>query len=319
MPKNACNLERSLIQIMTTRAEHNKALPASSTQSAGKTGPADTSTREGYAMQLEPARNYRYTIGTLTNDRDQYVEMLASFKAGGFGDDCCEFTFIDTAATGTTSAYHGLNQLLNNARGDYVILCHHDVRLLHDSRFVLDQRLAALSRDYPNWAVAGNAGGMAPGQLAIRISDPHGENQKTADLPARVSSLDENFLVIRRDARVSFSANLSGYHLYGADICLIADILGYECYVIDFHLSHLSPGKKDPSFATAERAFTKKWSKALRPRWIQTTCALLHISGRPGTQHLSRMVATGYRKIARHLPGAFGWHGAKKRRSEQPS
>ena len=125
----------------------------------------------------------------------------------------------------------------------------------------------------------GNAGGVSPGSLALRITDPHGADQHVGQLPARVMSLDENFIVVRRDARVGFSVDLSGFHFYGADICLNADVMGHSAYVVDFHLLHLSAGTKNLAFDDMEARFRAKWSRALAPRWMQTTCSLLRLSG----------------------------------------
>ena len=236
-----------------------------------------------------------YSIGTLVNDRAQYDAMCASFKGGGFtGPDCEYLASFDPA-----SAYGALNKLLAEARGQYVVLCHQDVRLLTDGRARLDQCLTDLEARDPNWAVAGNAGGLAPGELALRITDPHGRDRHVGRLPARVMSLDENFIVVRRDARIGFSRDLVGFHLYGADICLAADILGYRAYVIDFHLEHLSPGRKDATFAEAEFAFRRKWTHALRPRWLQTTCTLLHIGGGLMGPRLGRLLARPYQRLSR--------------------
>ena len=57
-------------------------------------------------------------------------------------------------------------------------------------------------------------------------------------------SLDENFIVVRGDARIGFSNDLSGYHFYGADICLNAAVAGWNAYVIDFHLAPPVGGKE---------------------------------------------------------------------------
>ncbi|MDX2156406.1 MAG: hypothetical protein SFW09_07840 [Hyphomicrobiaceae bacterium] len=253
--------------------------------------------------QNDPPPGYAYSIATLVNDDAQLDAMRQSFRMHGFGGTDVEFL----AARRATSAFTALNAMIDRARGDIVILCHQDVRLVDDGRAELEARLAELARLDPAWALAGNAGGEAAGRLAIRISDPHGSDRRVGELPARVMSLDENFLVLRRNSGARFSRNLDGFHLYGADICLVADVLGWSAWVIDFHLRHLSPGRKDASFVEAEHRFRAKWSRALRPRWMQTPCTLLRISGGAGGRSLARLGEGAVRRIARRLPRAAGW------------
>ncbi len=255
---------------------------------------------------IDPQREIRYTVACLVNDMRHYEAMRASFRAGGFQGDC-EYLYIDNTHGEQVCAYAGLNAMLNAARGKRVILCHQDLRLLTQSRRDLEARLDELDAFDPAWALAGNAGGVAPGVLAVRITDPHGANQSVGQFPARVASLDENFIVVRRDARIGFSIDLSGFHFYGADICLHADLAGWRAYVIDFHLAHLSAGKKDDYFTEMENAFRAKWSRVLGPRWVQTTCSLVRLTGDPLGQLAGRLVEGPFRKLSRRLPGAAGW------------
>lgn len=248
-----------------------------------------------------------YSFGTLVTDPAQYADMRASLATGGFAAPDCEYFVIDNTGAGQMSAYRGLNAVLAAARGSYVVLLHQDVRLLKDGRATLDRRLAELDALDPDWAIAGNAGGVAPGTLAMRITDPHGRDRHLGPLPARVVALDENFIVVRRAANVGFSADLDGFHFYGADICLAAATLGRSAWVIDFHLEHLSPGRKNATFDVAQAGFRAKWSRALAPRWLQTTCALLHLSGDPLGSLAGRIVEGPYARISRRLPGARGW------------
>ena len=120
-------------------------------------------------------------------------------------------------------------------------------------------------------------------------------------------SLDENFIVLKRSARVGFSADLKGFHFYGADICLCADIMGFSAYVIGFHLRHLSQGRMSPAFYEGREAFRAKWSRALRPRWMQTTCGLLLLSGNRVGQMFGAAIQNQALKLARRLPQARGW------------
>ncbi len=245
----------------------------------------------------ELAARPRYTVATLANDEVQYLAMLSSFRMGGFTEPEVEFL----TARGATSAYEALNALLAAARGEIVILCHQDVRLLADDRHTLDRRLSELDDLDPNWALAGNAGGAAPGRLAMSITDPHGIGRRIGPLPARVMSLDENFIVVRAAAGLRFSRDMTGFHLYGADICLVADVLGWSAWVVDFHLEHLSPGRKDASFTESERRFRAKWSRAIRPRWMQTTCTLLRLSGNPFGRALGWLQERPVQSVVRRL------------------
>lgn len=243
----------------------------------------------------------RYSIASLVTDWTQHDAMRASFEAHGFGLDDCEFLAVDNAGDGNTSAYVGLNLLLDVARARYVILCHQDVRLRNDDRRVLDRRLTELDEIDPAWGLAGNAGGVAPGRLALRLSDPHEADQRVGPFPARVASLDENFIVVRRGTRIGFSSDLAGFHFYGADICLMADIAGYSAYVVDFHVDHLSGGTTGRSFTEMEDAFRAKWSRALRPRWIQTTCSLVRVTGARAGRVVGRVAERPYARLLRLL------------------
>lgn len=242
-----------------------------------------------------------FSIATLVTDMAQYEAMRASFAAGGFTGASTEYLFVDNRGPEQTCAYRGLTAALHAARGEYVILCHQDVRLLADGQKDLLQRLSELDERDPAWALAGNAGGVAPGVLALCITDPHGAGQKTASLPTRVMSLDENFIVVRRAVRIGFSRDLSGFHFYGADICLNAGMAGHSAYVIDFHLAHLSGGNKGAAFYAMQEAFRAKWSRTLSARWIQTTCALVRLSGDPAGRIAGRLAERPYARIARRL------------------
>ena len=87
--------------------------------------------------------------------------------------------------------------------------------------------------------------------------------------PYWVSRLPERSLT-GRAANLAVSRDLHGFHMYGADLCLIADILGWSAYVIDFHLHHTSPGYVDVTYHQAKADLRNKYQRAFRPRWIKT-------------------------------------------------
>ncbi|MEQ1944546.1 hypothetical protein ABMA32_19190 [Mesorhizobium sp. VNQ89] len=218
-----------------------------------------------------------YTVGTLVTDWALYDKMIQSMRERGFGDDC-EFLTVDNSSGNQADAYTGLNRMLNDARGRTIILCHQDVELVDDGREQLDRCLAELEAIDPAWAIAGNAGCDGFHVMYLCVSSAT-DTYRSPDLPKRVHSLDENFLVIRPEARLSFSRDLAGFHMYGADICTIADILGWNAYVIPFHLAHYGEAKMGEPFRQCEVAFVAKWRRALRHRQLQTTVVHLLLVG----------------------------------------
>lgn len=214
--------------------------------------------------------------------------MRESFRAAGFSADTSEFLFIDNSRSNQCDAFHAVNRFLLEATGEFVILCHQDIRLHDDGIEKLDDVITDVTTADSHWAVLGNAGGVAPGKLAIRITDPKGENTRSGPFPAKVDAIDENFMIVRRSANLAVSGDLDGFHFYGTDLCIIADILGYSSYVIDFHLHHIGgestkKGKsKNPfhaSYPKLRAALLAKYRRAFRSRWIQNTGTIVYLTG----------------------------------------
>lgn len=220
----------------------------------------------------------KYTIGTLVSNWNEHNVMKQSFLDKGFKEDDCEFLTVDNTKENIMDAFSGNNWILNNAKGEYVILCHQDVRIRFDTRKTLDNRLKTLTEKHPDWGLAGNAGGICLGHRALRITDPYGFNQDIGGpFPVKVEALDGNFIIVRKDTRLGFSRDLSGFHFYDADICLHADQMGYGIYVIDFHLEHLGQGTLDSVFNKNREDFTRNWSNKIRGRSLQLTTVPLTI------------------------------------------
>ncbi|MCW9023539.1 MAG: hypothetical protein OQK73_02545 [Gammaproteobacteria bacterium] len=232
-----------------------------------------------------------FSVFSLVTDHEQYRDMLKSYLEAGFTIENTEFFYVDNSNTNKHDAYTGTRNFFNIARGKYLILSHQDI-LLHDhKRPQLEQVITEMDQLDPNWAILGNAGGIVPGKLAVRITDyPYGENVTIGNLPAKVTCVDGNFMLIKREAHIGLSRDLRGFHFYDIDLCLLADIMGYSSYVVDFHLHHAGGesvrgvGKKaDESspftFNNLRKSFIKKYQRAFAPRWIQTTCTMMHISG----------------------------------------
>lgn len=245
------------------------------------------------ALHVLKSTQIRFSICTMVTRPDQYEEMLSSFRRHGFNDaGDCEFIFIDNTASNALDAYAALNVFFRTARGQYVIFCHQDIELIEEGKLELLGRLDELERLDPMWALAGNAGGRYLGDmddLAIRITDPHGANQNRGPFPQRVTALDENFIVAKASANLAASGDLKGFHCYGMDLAVIADVLGYNTYVIDFHLRHKSAGKVasrqslrpgEVHFSDARSALKAKYSERFSPRWLSSPTATVLIAPR---------------------------------------
>ncbi len=201
--------------------------------------------------------------------------MVDSFVAGGFLPEDCEFLYCDNSSGNRFDAFTAYNHFLDSAKGSYLVLCHQDILLLTDGISKLERLIAEINQQDPHWALLGNAGGVALDQVAMVITHADGTVHRTDDLPTRVESLDENFLVVKRSANLALPRDLKGFHFYGTELCQIAIRLGYSAWVVDFHLLHKSTGNFDPRFLESYEAIAGKYRRTHRDGYIQTTCAII--------------------------------------------
>lgn len=223
-------------------------------------------------------RGPTFSVCTLLTSDEQYERMLKSFLRLGFDEDNSEFIYADNRKGNAYDAAQGLNAAIARSKGRYIICCHQDVELIDEGFVELKATLERLTALDPLWGVAGNAGQGDAGP-ARRISDPYGEDVRVGALPALVHSLDENFLVLRRDYLIGFSVDAGGFHLYGTDLCLQAELRGLKAYVIDFHLRHHSRGNADDSYFDSARRLEAKYAHAFRSRAVRTTFKPLLLTG----------------------------------------
>ena len=222
--------------------------------------------------------DYKFSICTLVNNLIEYEGMVSSFKNSGFNDDC-RFFYIDNIFGNAFDAYDGINNFLTHSRSEYIIISHQDVSLDFDGYDQLLAVIDGMNKHDPKWAVLGNAGYYDFNTKLIRITDPYGQDQNSKNLPEKTKSLDENFLVIKKAANLSLSRNIGGFHFYGTDLCVIARILGWNAYVVDFHVRHKGKGNIDSEFYKAKNRFIDKYSKVVKYFSIRTTCDMMVVTG----------------------------------------
>jgi len=226
-----------------------------------------------------PEYPFEFSICTLVTRKEEYSEMLATYMAKGFSTEKCEFLYIDNSEGHTFDAYKGLTHFLRQSNGKYIIICHQDILIHKDNIDDLKLRLSQLDHIDPHWAICGNAGAAGPNHIVYHITYPNGSVNSKGKFPLAVSTLDENFLLIKNEASLSLSRDLTGFHLYGTELCLQASVKGYSAYVIDFDLTHKSRGNPDHNFYQTRDALIKKYNHFFRSRWLQTNITVFHLSG----------------------------------------
>jgi hypothetical protein len=224
--------------------------------------------------------DFDFSIFTLVNDSIQYNEFLESCDTAGFTNKNTEFCYLNNKENNLHDGFTGLNKAIHIAKGRYIILAHQDIRLNFDGIEVLKKRIAEMENKDPHWGILGNAGGNFDlGEKFIRISDPNNKNLSFGTFPAVVNSLDENFLVLKSSSLLAFSNDMQGFHFYGTDICQQAIFRGFSCYVIDFHILHLSSGNKNENYFESKQRFINNYQRKLSARFLRTTTTRLYLSG----------------------------------------
>src|SRR3569833_2930079 len=231
--------------------------------------------------KIEKSESYKFefSICTLVTDMAGYLEMRESYIEKGFATDICEYLYNDNIGQNTFEAYAGLNRFLREAKGKYVILCHQDILLKDHDIADLQSRISEMDQLDPNWGAIGNAGSVNIKYRSVHIIQASGKSNIEQYLPMRVQTLDENFIVVKNSAIPALSADLEGFHFYGADICIIANVLGYNSYVIDFMLIHKSEGNDDERYYQLKRKMIQKYRRAFRSRFAGTTVTRFYLSG----------------------------------------
>ena len=186
------------------------------------------------------------------------------------------------------SAADGLNRGLERARHEWVVCVHQDVVLPEGWDRCLAQQLREAERRFGPIGVAGvyGVGEVIPprqpgGPFAAArtgwVVDRGRTLRDGPELPARVATLDELLLVVRRDAGLRFDPAL-GFHLYGADLCLQARERGLAVVALGALCQHnsRSVGLPEAFFQSAD-VFARKWKHRLP---VATPCAVIDHGGK---------------------------------------
>jgi hypothetical protein len=204
----------------------------------------------------------QFHICTIANNKEQYKNLLESLHLSGFSNENSTISLFDNFDKNQFEPFSSINEALRQTTEPYVLFCHQDILFNKGDGFKnLVARLKELNELDPKWSVAGNAGVNERFKYVIKISDANNSYNWTGSFPQKVFSLDENFLVINMKNKPKCSPELTGFHLYGSDICLNAIKNGNTNYVINFHLTHLSGGNTGREFMDCLEKFRKKWAE----------------------------------------------------------
>lgn len=223
---------------------------------------------------------FAFSVCSLVASQEKYDRLLASFRAKGFTPENSEFLAADNRHGNQFDGYDWQRRLYPECSGKYVIFCHDDVEMIDEGFDVLFARLEALTDHDPLWMLAGNAGGRHGhaydpdakyGSYLARSLQGKWRRFAIRRPFVRVESLDENFIIMRREMFVSGSVDLGGFHHYGPDLCMVAEILGGRSYVVDFTLKHYGTGDTGEAYQSSRDKFAAKYKELYPGRVLVTT------------------------------------------------
>ena len=230
-----------------------------------------------------PEPRYDFSIFTFKTSDQNYTRMLQSYADYGFNAENTQFFALDHRKANLMDGY-GLSRFAQT-RGDsrYIIMRHDDIALMQDTHQTQIERLDALEAHDPSWMIAGVAGGLPDGAVgegnrktASRTSDRWGPGRRVrGPFPRKVESLDECFLLMPRQRMPQSSIGLVGYHFFGTDLCLQAELAGGSAYVIDFHFYHYGHAKRGPEYFAQRDALEKRYARIFPGRVLGNTTTRL--------------------------------------------
>jgi hypothetical protein len=175
-------------------------------------------------------------VAAAVNDRAILADCLAR------SPDIAAGTLSLKTYEGFATAGIAYNQALDECTAPWLLFAHQDVYLPTGFAARIVEALDQLNQTEPDWAVAGVVGGAANGDVIGKVwcsgnSRLIGEG---IGLPARAATLDELIIIIRCDSGLRFDPDLPSFHLYAADIILIAQASARSTWVLDAPVVHHS-------------------------------------------------------------------------------
>ena len=220
---------------------------------------------------------FTFSICCLVSSLGQYHKVRNAYSAQGFNAENAEFLICDNSQENVHDAFEAVRIFMREARGRYVLIAHQDAYPLEPCSKLVE-RLNSLEKADPMWGVAGNSGVERGRWLSLHgsLEMPGGIKIEMKCPFERVTNLDENVLLVRNGTGITVSGDLRGYHLYGADLCLVADRLGFSSYVLDYRWHHESYGTIGDDFFFSKKKLVSKLERHYAVTSAPTTCTHLN-------------------------------------------
>jgi|SRR5579863_2316303 len=173
---------------------------------------------------------------------------------------------------GYSSASKSYNDAIDKSQNDLMVFVHQDIILPEGWISDLECALNHLEKDDPEWGVIGSYGEtLHDNGRGYIYSSGLGVMGKPFERPARIQTLDEIVLIMRKSSGLRFDDRLPHFHMYGVDICMAAEEAGRKNYAISAFCIH----NTQPSLILGEDFYQcywhvrRKWAKYLP---IRSTC-----------------------------------------------
>jgi hypothetical protein len=170
------------------------------------------------------------------------------------------------------SAARAYNDAVDKSINDLMVFCHQDIVLPQSWLLQLQRALDSLEVLDPAWGVLGCFGATQDGNFwGHAYSSGLGVLGEPFQAPARVQTLDEIVLILRKSSGLRFDESLPHFHLYGADICLRAAKRRMKSYAVSAFCIHNTRQNLivPKEFYECCKHIKRVWKDCLP---IQTTC-----------------------------------------------
>jgi len=188
------------------------------------------------------------SVVTLVNNLQEYKSFTDSLS-NQIGNHNIEVIAIANFYNMYKNVTHAFNDALDISNGKYVIFIHQDVILPPDWLNKVEMHIKSLEIGRTQWGVLGPAGvTLNNGTYFYLLNSKFNKIFNYVYNTTNVFSLDELCLIINKTHDLRFSKQLTGFHFYGADICIQAHKQNLQVLAIDAYCYHASEtGKKNVS------------------------------------------------------------------------